>query len=129
MFSVVSLGVDIVSVKRVKDLYSRYGERFLRRVYVGKELQYVQKRPDTGPFLAGRFAGKEAVLKALGCGLFSGIRLTEIEIRSQSTGQPYCVLSGNARTRAGSLGIKEMLISISHCDEYAISQVIGVAGE
>lgn len=126
MERIVSLGTDIVEVERVSSLRARYADRFLRRVYSAAEHEIAAARNEPGPFLAGRFAAKEAVLKVLRCGLFAGARLTEIEIRRKESGEPFCVLSGGALARARALGIDRVLVSISHCDAYAVAQAIGV---
>ena len=126
MERIVSLGTDIVEVERVSALHARHADRFLRRVYTELERELARGRADPGPFLAGRFAAKEAVLKVLGCGLFAGARLADIEIRRKESGEPYCVLSGGALTRARALGIDRVLVSISHCDSFAVAQALGV---
>ena len=128
MNPIVACGVDIIEVERLRTLRERYGDRFLRRVYCGSERGNARAHGDGGQFLAGRFAAKEAVLKVLGCGLFSGVRLTDIEIRTLDTGEPQCVLRGRARGRAEARGISRILISISHCDAYAVAHAIGVGG-
>ena len=126
MESIISCGTDIVELERVRALFERHGERFLRRVYAAIELAMMASRDDPGPFLAGRFAAKEAVLKVLGTGLFSGVRLSEIEIHARETGEPFCVLRGGALERAQGRGIDRVLVSISHCDSHAVAQAIGV---
>ena len=126
MSHIVSCGIDIIAIERVRSLYERYGDRFLGKVYAESERLKARTWHDPGPFLAGRFAAKEAALKVLGCGLFSGIRLRELEIRAKETGEPYCVLTGRARERARELGISAIMVSISHCEAYAVAQAIGV---
>ncbi len=126
MENVVFCGTDIVEIGRVRRLLDRYGERFLRRVYGSRERAEAAKRRDPGPFLAGRFAAKEAILKVLGCGIFSGVRLTEIEVPARESGEPYCVLSGEALRRAKARGIETIVVSVSHCEEYAVANAVGV---
>ena len=128
MSSIVSCGVDIVEIDRVKALYERHGERFLKRVYTAWERERLGVRPDPGTFLAGRFAAKEAVLKVLGCGIMEGVRLTELEIGARRSGEPFCTLSGEAEERARRRGIVKILVSISHCDRYAVAQALGIGG-
>jgi holo-[acyl-carrier protein] synthase len=126
MGSVIFCGTDIVEIERVRGLVDRYGDRFLRRVYGSLERAEAEKRRDPGPFLAGRFAAKEAALKVLGCGLFAGIRLTEIEVPARESGEPYCVLRGEALRRAQERGIEQIVVSVSHCDAYAVANAVGV---
>ena len=126
MDGIVACGVDMIEIERLRRLCSRYGERFLRRVYGERERRLVAGRGDPGPFLAGRFAAKEAVLKVLGCGLFDGVRLTEIQILARESGEPVCELVGGAQRRARERGVGRVLVSISHCDAYAVAQAIGL---
>ena len=78
---IVSIGIDLIEIARIRATLERYGERFLRRVYTAGERQRVGLLQDPAPYLAGRFAAKEAVLKVLGTGLSGGIRWQDVEIR------------------------------------------------
>jgi len=128
MSNIVSCGIDIIEIERVKALYERHGDRFLKRVYTSWERGRLAVRADPAAFLAGRFAAKEAVLKVLGCGIMEGVPLTELEIGARESGEPLCVLSGEARRRADERGIGKILVSISHCDKYAVAQAVGLGG-
>ena len=126
MDTVLACGIDIVEVPRIRALCERHGDRFLRRVWAAGERSRASGLPDPATFLAGRFAAKEAVLKVLGCGIFSGIPLPEIEIGAHESGEPYCVLAGEAQRRARSRGVDRILLSISHTGAYAVAQAIGI---
>lgn len=126
MSAVKACGIDIVQIARVRRVYLRYPDRFLARVCGSWERERAGSRPDPAPFLAGRFAVKEAVLKVLGVGLFAGVRLADIEVRAHDSGEPYCVLHGTAAARAAVRGITRVLVSISHSDEHAVAQALGV---
>ena len=102
-------------------MVKRWGKRFLERVYTERELQICKARPDR---LASRFAGKEAVMKALGTGA-RGIRWREIEIDSQPSGKPVVNLYGKAQEKAQSLGLNELVISLSDSKEYSVAFVVG----
>ena len=115
-----SVGVDIVDIVRIEGAIARWGERFLRRVFSDSELKRYGNHSSS---LAARFAGKEAVIKALG-GLSPGFRWTEIEILSDPRGQPLVNLSGTMRARAASLGLADFAISLSDCEEYAVAFVV-----
>jgi holo-[acyl-carrier protein] synthase len=115
------LGVDIVEIERIQRSINRYGERFLGRVYTDAELELCRNRV---PELAVRFAGKEAVMKALGTGR-RGVSWREVEILRNKRNAPLVYLHGRARSRAQKLGITDVAISLSHSRDYAIASVIG----
>ncbi len=114
-------GIDIIEISRLKLAVEHWGERFLRRVYTQREISLCRDRLSE---LAVRFAGKEAVMKALGTGN-RGVGWREIEILPVLGGKPSVQLSGRAQARAEKLGIKDLAISLSHCQEYAIALVVG----
>ena len=115
------IGVDIVEISRIKGAITRHGEKFLNRVYTGQEITLCQQRPSS---LAARFAGKEAVIKAIGS---EGkiINLKDIEILADTSGKPLVHLYGKARNQADSLGINKLVISLSHSKKYAVAFVLG----
>ena len=115
------IGTDIIEIARIQETVGRWGERFLHRVYTDSEVEQCQKKPSS---LAARFAGKEAVLKALGT-KNKGISLREIEILSEPSGKPRLHLYGRAQDEAASLGVTGFAISLSHSREYAIALVVG----
>jgi len=116
------IGVDIIEIARIKKAMARWGDSFLKRVYTEPEIRLYQGKPSS---LAARFAGKEAVMKALGAP--AGLR--EIEILSEPSGKPLLRLYGRARSQASSLGLTSLAISLSHCREYAIACIAGEAGK
>ena len=116
----LSVGVDIIEVKRIARAVERWGPRFLRHVYTEAEVARCRGRV---PELAVRFAGKEAISKALGTGL-KGISWTEMEILSDRRGKPTVTLYGKALARAEALGLGEWAISLSHSDDQALAFVV-----
>jgi holo-[acyl-carrier protein] synthase len=116
-------GIDIIEIARIKKAVARWGESFLRRVYTDSELKLYREKPAS---LAARFACKEAVMKLLGTGR-RGINWREIETLSHPSGKPLLKLYGNAQSKAGELGIKEIAVSLSHSKEYAIASVSGIS--
>jgi holo-[acyl-carrier protein] synthase len=118
---VISVGVDIVEIKRVESAVDRGRERFLKRVYSKAELSTCQNRPSS---LASRFAAKEAVMKVLGTGGI-GIAWREIEILTGDDGRPSVRLYGRALNKATELNLKEVSISLSDSKEYAVAVAIG----
>lgn len=123
---VMAHGVDLVEVARIERLVEDHADRFLDRVYTQAEQAVALSRGKRhGEFLAGRFAAKEAVLKALGTGLAEGIGWTDIEVLSDSRGAPMLAVRGRAHEIASALTIDRWMISISHTDTHAIASVIG----
>ena len=116
-----SVGVDIIEIGRIERVATRWGERFLKRVYTEAELRICR---DRAPALAVRFAAKEAVMKALGTGT-KGIGWREVEVLSNSDGKPLVYLYGKAQKKAEELGLGELAISLSHSRDYAIATVVG----
>ncbi len=111
-------GIDIIEIARIEKALARWGENFLKRVYTDSELRLYQKKPWS---LAARFAGKEAVVKALG--ISKGINWKEIEILSNAGGKPLVHLHGKAQSQAKDLGLDSFTISLSHSKEHAIALV------
>jgi len=113
------IGTDIIEIGRIRQTMARWGEKFLQRVYTAEERRrYGHKLPS----LAARFAGKEAVVKALGS---SGICWRDIEILTAASGLPLVNLYGKAREEADNLGLASLAISLSHSRKYAIAFAIG----
>jgi len=115
----LTTGVDLIEISRISHAIERHGDRFLRRVFTSKELALVSDKPAS---LAGRFAAKEAVAKALGCGI-GDVGWTEIEILRGPNSEPELYLHGNARKIAGQLGYHTWSISLSHSMDFAIAMV------
>ncbi len=110
-------GVDLIQVARIERAIARHGERFYRRFFTAQELADAQGRAAS---LAARFAAKEAVMKALGCGI-GDVNWREIEVVRGPNRQPELRLHGGALSRAEGLGLREWAISLSHTDEHAIA--------
>lgn len=121
---IVGLGVDIAEVERVRAAIERHGETFLRRIYTPAERAYCEKYRNKYERYAGRFAVKEAAMKALGTGWRRGIRWMDIEVTRQKGGKPSLELHGAARTIADELGVKHIALSITHTAAQALAQVI-----
>lgn len=118
----VSVGVDIVEIERVAELLRRHGERFLERIYTPAEVAFCRGRTAE---LAARFAGKEAILKALGTGR-RGVGWREVEIVSDRRGKPHVRLYDRAEERAAVLGLTCFAISLSHSRDFAVASVVAV---
>lgn len=123
---IIAHGVDIVRCARIGELWCTHGDRFVDRIYTPAERAYCLDCKTPAIRLAGRFAAKEAVLKVLGTGWRGGIRWTDIETLPDPLGKPHLTLHGEPARLAAELGIRDVLISISHTDEHAIASAIGI---
>jgi holo-[acyl-carrier protein] synthase len=121
---IVGLGVDIAEVARVRAVIERRGGAFLRRIYTPAEAAYCERFKNKFERYAGRFAAKEAAMKALGTGWSRGIRWIDLEIVREPSGRPTLKLAGAAQKIADRLGVKRISLSITHTSEQAFAQVI-----
>jgi len=120
------VGVDIVSIERVRILSIRSGTKFLKRCFTDTEIKYCEAiKPESRKYeqYSVRFAAKEAVSKALGTGIVA-FKFRDIEVVNLKTGKPFVNLYNNAKTIADDLGITNIQISLSHESDKAIAFVI-----
>lgn len=118
-------GVDLCRPERIKKAISRYGDRFLRRVFTSGEIERCSSRPNPYQCYAARFAAKEAAMKVLGAGLFA-IGLSSVEVVNDVTGRPFLNLRDRAKLRADDLGIYRVDISMSHEKDLAIAMAVAL---
>jgi holo-[acyl-carrier protein] synthase len=123
---IVGLGTDIVECVRIRKMIEDHGELFLQRVYTDKEIRYCQSRRQAAEHFAGRWAAKEAVLKALGTGWRRGISWRDVEIRNDPSGQPKVAVRGEAKEIARRMRLQDILITISHCRQFATAYAVAV---
>ena len=121
---IVGIGLDIAEVDRVEAAIARHGERFLNRVYTPAERSYCESKVNRWERFAGRFAAKEAAMKAIGTGWKRGVAWREFEVRRAPSGQPIIEFHGRAGEIARSLGVKRALVTISHTTQHAVAQVL-----
>jgi len=121
---IVGMGIDVAEVQRIRNVFESQGERFVRRVYTEAEAAYCEQFKNKYERYAGRFAAKEAAMKALGTGWSRGVRWVDVEVVRQRGGRPTLMLHGEARKIAVALGVKSIAISITHTAEQAFAQVI-----
>ena len=119
----LAVGIDVILISRVRKVLERHPERFLQRVYTPEEVAFCRGRVHE---LAARFAGKEAVMKALGTGA-RGLSWREIEILPNRRGKPLVYLHGDARKRGETIGLRGVDISLTHEGDVAIAAVVGTA--
>ena len=121
---IIGMGVDIAEVGRIQAAIERHGEVFLRRVYTAKEREYCEQFKNRYERYAGRFAAKEAAMKALGTGWRRGVRWVDLEVVREAGGRPTLALGGEAGKIAQQLGVKYVALSITHTKAQALAQVI-----
>ena len=121
--TIIGIGMDATDLPRVAQLVQRYGDRFLRRVFTEGEIAYCTRRRDPVHHLAGRFAVKEAAMKALGTGHSRGVLWKDIEV-VRAGGPPQLRLHGGAARRADSLQVRRSLVTITHSETLALAQVM-----
>ena len=118
----IAVGIDIIEVSRIRKVFEKHGERFLQRVYTEREVWQCRGKATR---LAGRFAAKEAISKALGTGLH-GVAWREMEIVQLRSGRPTVTLHGNAKQRAELLGLSAFDVSIADLAEFSIAVAVAV---
>ncbi|HTZ49828.1 MAG TPA: holo-ACP synthase [Verrucomicrobiae bacterium] len=121
---IVGMGIDIAEVKRIGAVIESQKERFLHRVFTLDEVAYCEQFKNRYERYAGRFAVKEAAMKALGTGWSRGVRWVDLEVVRERSGRPTLALKGEAKKIADTLGVKNIAVSITHTAEQAIAQVI-----
>ena len=121
---IVGCGIDLVKIERIEKIIKKWGDNFTFRIFTSLEREYCEKKKGNRyQSYAGKFAAKEALLKALGLGL-RGANWKEIEIKNDELGQPIINASGKLKNIASAKGVSKYFITISHTKEYAIAQVI-----
>jgi len=121
---IVGMGIDVAEVKRIGKVIEAQKDRFLRRVYTSDEIAYCEQFKNRYERYAGRFAVKEAAMKALGTGWSRGVRWVDVAVVRQRGGRPILALKGEAKKIADAMGVKNIAISITHTAEQAFAQVI-----
>ena len=121
---IVGIGTDIIETLRIAKMIERHGELFINRVYTEHEIGYCSAQKAATQHYAGRWAAKEAVLKALGTGWVRGISWRDIEVFKHPSGAPVIRLQGGARDALERSGIHRIHISISHCRSHATAYAV-----
>jgi holo-[acyl-carrier protein] synthase len=121
---ILGIGIDIIEVARVQASHERFGERFLNRILHADEIAYCLSHKIPGPFLAARFAAKEAISKAFGTGIGAQLGWQDMEIRRKKSGEPFVVLHGQGKKLFKSCRAKRLLVSLSHTAIYAAATAV-----
>ncbi len=120
---IIGLGIDIVELDRIRDSFERFGERFLDKFLTDAERAAMPGRHPI-PFLAARFAAKEAGAKALGTGFAQGVTMPSIEVVPDAHGKPGLVFHGAAQARLREIGGGRVLVSLTHGRDTAAAVVV-----
>jgi len=118
----LATGIDLLEIGRLRDAVAAHGNRFLERIFTPRELETSANRIES---LAGRFAAKESVAKALGCGI-GEVSWKEIEILRAESGAPELVLHGAAERLAKEQGLTAWSLSLSHSQSHAIAMAVAI---
>jgi holo-[acyl-carrier protein] synthase len=121
---IVGLGLDVAEIDRIEAAVVRHGAPFIERLFTPAEAAYCQRYKSPYERYAGRFAAKEAAMKALGTGWARGVRWRDLEVVREPSGKPTLQLHGVAGQIAESLGVKHIALTITHSGNLAIAQVI-----
>jgi holo-[acyl-carrier protein] synthase len=118
----LATGIDLIEIARIEEVISRHGKHYLERIYTPAELEQCGKRVES---LAGRFAAKEAAVKALGCGI-GEVGWKEVEILGDEQNAPVLTLHGIAKQKGNELGLVTWSVSISHSQSHSVAVVVAI---
>jgi holo-[acyl-carrier protein] synthase len=121
---ILGVGIDIIEVDRIQASFERFGERFLNRILHPDEISYCLSHKTPAPFLAARFAAKEAISKAFGTGIGAQLGWHDMEVRRKESGEPYVVLHGNGPRLLKERNARVVLVSLSHTQAHASAVAI-----
>ena len=124
MSNISGLGLDATEIDRIKETIGRYGDRFVTRIFTEGEIAYCKRRRFSEIHFAGRFASKEAAMKALGTGHSQGVLWRDIEVVRGNAGPPRLAFHGGAARRLAAIGGHSTLLTITHTDDLAFAQVL-----
>ncbi len=125
----IGIGTDIIECDRIDRMVQRHGDHFVQRVYTAEEVRYCSSHRCADQHYAGRWAAKEAVLKAIGTGWISGITWQDVEVANEASGRPIVRLHGGAAKVASELGVTEIQISITHCKSHAVAFAVALGND
>jgi phosphopantetheine--protein transferase-like protein len=117
----VGLGVDIITISRMRDVLETGGKVFMDKVFTPWEQERAEKHPDRVAYLAMIFAAKEAIFKTFGIGWETGVQFKEIEVREGEFGEPIAVLTGRFAELASGRDVSRVLLSLSYDGDYAVA--------
>src|SRR5438132_662283 len=126
---ILGLGIDIIEVTRIKASLEKFGDRFCERILLPDEMAYCKSHKNPAPFVAARFAAKEAISKAFGTGIGAHLGWQDMEIKRKESGEPFVILHGNGAELLKARGARIVHLSLSHTQIYAAAVAVLEAGE
>ena len=121
---ILGVGIDIIEVARIRSSHERFGERFLARILRPGEIAYCLSHRDPGPFLAARFAAKEAISKAFGTGIGQHLGWQDMEVQRKETGEPFVVFHDQGLALLNARGPAKVHISLTHTSQNAAAMAV-----
>jgi holo-[acyl-carrier protein] synthase len=121
---ILGVGTDLAEVRRIRDSVTRFGDRFLNRIYTEAERNYALSKANWAERLAARFAAKEAGMKAIGTGWSHNVTWLDFSVVNEPSGRPTLHLSGVAAEIARKIGVKTLSLSLTHTADIAFAVVI-----
>ena len=121
---IVGTGIDIIEIDRIKNSIQKYSDRFKKKIFTQKEIEYCDSQAEPAKHFAARFSVKEAVLKCFGTGMSGGILWKDIEVDKLESGQPILNLYGKGKKIFEQQNLKQIHISITHDKSYALAHAI-----
>lgn len=121
---ILGTGIDIIEVARIAASFEKFGEKFVNRILLPDEISYCLTHKNPAPFLAARFAAKEAISKAFGTGIGAQLGWQDIEICRKGSGEPFVVLHGKGAALYTARGARRIRVSLSHTENYAAATAI-----
>lgn len=121
---ILGIGTDLIEVARIATAFEKFGERFAGRILLPDEIAYCRSHRNPAPFLAVRFAAKEAISKAFGTGIGSQLGWHDMEIRRHESGEPWVQLHGKGKLLFEARGARQLRVSLSHTQNYATAMAL-----
>jgi len=121
---ILGTGIDIIEVDRIQASYEKFGERFLNRILKPAEIAYCLGHKRPAPFLAARFAAKEAISKAFGTGIGKELGWQDMEVGRKPSGEPYVILHNQGLRLLEQRGARIVHLTLSHTEQHAVAMAI-----
>lgn len=121
---ILGVGIDIIEVSRIEGSFAKFGDRFLERILHPAEICYCLSHKAPGPFLAARFAAKEAISKAFGTGIGAQLGWQDMEVSRKKSGEPFVILHDKGKDLLANRAATQLRISLSHTQYYAAAVAI-----